>query len=106
MTQLGDFYRRGGYGIEKDKDQCLYWYKKAADRDIFDAQYLLGILYHYGDLFKKNYQQALMWYIKAAENKYVYYENYLDVQKLQIIIGDMYKNGGHGIYENYEEALS
>ena len=37
MYNLGYFYENG-FGVEKDNDKAIYWYKKSAEEGDLDAQ--------------------------------------------------------------------
>ena len=52
-----------GEGVEKDKEQAIYWLKKAANQGFHVAMYNLGVLF-----FKsKDKEQAIYWLKKAIQ---------------------------------------
>jgi TPR repeat protein len=56
-----------GYGVEKDYNQAVTWYRKAADAGDRDGMYYLGVMYENGRGVNQDQQQALMWYRKSAK---------------------------------------
>lgn len=92
---IGDLYRQGKDGVEKNIEESQKWYKeafnlfkiKAEEKDL-DAQYQLGIHYLYGHGIKEDIKLASFWLSKArkgghweatsifeCEGKLVYDEN-------------------------------
>jgi TPR repeat protein len=63
---LGWFYQFG-VGLPQDYSTAIYWYRKAADQSLPDAQFRLGRLYDKGDGVPEDHQVAAQWYRKAAE---------------------------------------
>lgn len=53
---------------EKDPQQALFWFKKAADAGDVDAQMFTAAAYMYGVGVKKNQDVATRYYINAAKN--------------------------------------
>lgn len=51
----------------REYQQALFWYRKAAERDHAAAQYHLGYMYSHGDGVARDQHRALYWYQKAAE---------------------------------------
>ena len=62
---IGSIYYIGDedYGISADQQKALYWYTKAANNDIADAQCLVGEYYRQ----KNEFVEALKWYEKAKD---------------------------------------
>ena len=62
-------YRNEGltYYNEKDYENALYWFKKAAKYGDAQAQCDIGLLYDNGNGVKKSSKQAAKWYKKAAK---------------------------------------
>ena len=48
QTNLGTKYATG-LGIDKDDDQAVFWFKKAAQKGYSLAQNSLGLVDHYND---------------------------------------------------------
>lgn len=68
-------------GVEKDEFAAVAWYKRAAEQNLPEAQYNLGVMYRQGrgveltdsagsSLMDFNVSQALIWYKRAAQNGY------------------------------------
>ena len=55
-----------GQSVPKDFTQAVYWYKKAAEQGLPDAQYKLADLYLNGRGVPKDYTQALHLYKKSS----------------------------------------
>jgi hypothetical protein len=74
--KLYDCYRRGSFGLAKNKSEANKWfkeagesYKKAAEAGNVEAQYQLANLYARGYAgIPKDNEEAFKWYQKAAEN--------------------------------------
>jgi len=63
---VGDMYHRG-QGIQRDEEQAVYWYRRAADAGSVEACSKLASMYLRGEGVAKDGQQAADWYRKAAE---------------------------------------
>ncbi len=81
---------------EKDYEQALTWYRKAADQGNASAQVSIGYMYALGHGVPQDYEQALAWYRKAADQ---------GSALAQSSIGTMYDRG-HGVPQDYEQALA
>lgn len=83
-----------GLGIEKNIEQGIYWYLRAAERGDKQAQHKLGVHYYNlgGDI---NYIKAVVWFTKAAAQ---YNEASL------YALGVCYENG-NGIEQDYNKAF-
>ena len=55
------------YYKQENYTQAVYWYRKAAEQGVKEAQCNLGIFYHEGKGVTKDYTQAVYWLRKAAE---------------------------------------
>ena len=64
---LGFVYYLGFGGLSQDPAQAAFWYRKAADQGLANAQYNLGVLYEKGQGMPQDYAQAAAWYRKAAD---------------------------------------
>jgi TPR repeat protein len=69
-------------GVEKDTQQAVTWYRKAAEQNNPDAQMNLGRMYENGIGLKKDYPQALVLYRKAANQMKSIQNNKTNKQKL------------------------
>ncbi|MDY3137036.1 MAG: tetratricopeptide repeat protein, partial [Sodaliphilus sp.] len=52
QTMLGVEYMKGDQ-VEKDLDKAIEWWKKAAEKGYAEAEYKLGVCYHFGFGIKK-----------------------------------------------------
>ena len=58
-----------GEGTEKNSEKAIEWFEKAAEQNMTDSQYLLGLFYESGEgTVKPDFEKAKYWYTKAAEN--------------------------------------
>jgi len=71
-----------GDGVEKNLEEALFWFHKAAEQDDTEAQYNLGFMYGRGEGVKKDQEQSMQWFMKAA------YKGHSGAQE---IIGKMMK---------------
>ena len=56
-----------GKGVKFDCTLARYWYGKAAEQGVAEAQNNLGLAYDYGKGVKKDKAEAVKWLRKAAE---------------------------------------
>ena len=49
-----------------DKEQAVYWYRKAAEQGHATAQFNLAVSYRNGEGVAQDHGQAAYWYEKAA----------------------------------------
>jgi len=56
-----------GIGTEKNEEQAVKWYEKAAAQGHLNSQFNLGVIYAKGRGVEQDYTKAFMWYEKAAE---------------------------------------
>lgn len=82
---MGICYENGD-GVEKNLEEAIKWYTKAADQGYAKAQYYLGKAYDEGKGVAKNDSEAMNWYLKAIKNNspeaaYYYGEMLLDGNK-------------------------
>lgn len=56
-----------GIGMERDSDQAVKWYTRAAKQGVTPAQLNLGMMYALGDGIKVNEKQARYWLEMAAQ---------------------------------------
>ena len=74
---LGIMYFHGE-GIQKNLEEALYWFLKAAEQDDPDAQYNLGFMYGKGEGVEKSREQSMQWFVKAAQQGHVEAREVLD----------------------------
>lgn len=56
-----------GDGVARDRQQVLFWNRKAAEQGHADAQFGMGGMYFVGDGVATDRQQAMDWFRRAAE---------------------------------------
>jgi TPR repeat protein len=81
--------------VAKDEAEAVKWYRKAADQNLADAQYILGSCYLLGQGVPKNYVEAVKWFRKAADQNYAWAQNDLGVR---------YANG-QGAAKDFSKAV-
>lgn len=84
---LGTLYS-DGLGVSADRSRAKQWYLRAAQKNMPEAQYLLGLTYSE----ENNLTESKSWLLKAAN------QGYSPAQK-QLGIFNLYSS------ENYDEAL-
>ena len=131
QAELGDVFRLGALGVERDDAEAVKWYRKAAEQNDAYAQSNLGFCYDNGLGVRKNDAEAVKWFREAAEqndaeaqyNLAVCYRDGLGVKKnaaeavrwfrkaaeqnraqAQNNLGICYANG-QGVEKNYREAV-
>lgn len=62
---LGEMYL-SGFGVEKNNEQAVYWFRKAAEQGNANGQRELGNMYFDGCGVEQGLEQARGWYYKAA----------------------------------------
>jgi TPR repeat protein len=94
--QLGNNYYDGQGGVNRDYQQAMYWYRKAADQGYAEAQSRLGSLNENGrgSVASKDYGQAKAWYQKAADQ---------GDRDAEFSLGWLYEKG-RGVNKDYGEA--
>lgn len=60
--KLGQCYFNGD-GVEKNSDEAVKWFQKAADQGLVEAQYRLGLHYRVNE----DYKESAKWLKKAAK---------------------------------------
>lgn len=98
---LGRMYTEG-QGVRKDKDQAIYWYKKAiegyldaAEQGNIDAQFELAMMLTKGYGVSKDEIKSFHWFQKAAEQGHV---------DAQYNLGKMYAQG-RGVDKDKNKAV-
>ncbi|HHO77080.1 MAG TPA: sel1 repeat family protein [Deltaproteobacteria bacterium] len=56
-----------GEGVERNLEEALYWFHKAAEQDDTEAQYNLGFMYGRGEGIRRDQEQSMQWFMKAAQ---------------------------------------
>jgi TPR repeat protein len=118
---------------KKDFENAFIWYKKAADQNASQAQFIIGIMFEFGQGCEKSPEKAFIWYKKAADQDYSKamthvgscYFNEIGTKKnlpqalkyLQkpadegdsdalLLLGFMYHDGIDGIEKDLKKAIS
>jgi TPR repeat protein len=93
QKDLGSCYNHG-HGVEKNEQEALKWYRKAAEQGDSFSQNILGNMYQSGRGVLKDYYEAVKWYRKSAEtgNMFALWN-----------LGGMYERGC-GVQKDIEEA--
>ncbi len=63
--ELGFRYAHG-YGVSRDDQEAVKWYRQAAEQGHASAQFNLGLMYGKGQGVAQSYIQAYMWETLAA----------------------------------------
>jgi TPR repeat protein len=71
QCSLGFAYKEGN-GENRNYEEAVRWYQKAAEQNNPQAEYYLGELYEWGMGGPTNQSEADKWYRKAAEGGYTY----------------------------------
>lgn len=93
---MGDLYREGGNGVEKDCIRALHYYKEADNLGFIKSAIRIGSMYFEGDGVQKNYKSAFNWFTKYQ----VLVNNDGDTQ---YYIGQIYF---HGDNDNFKKDVS
>ena len=88
-------YINGG-GVEKDPEEGVKWWRKAAEQGHAYAQYNLGFTYATGSGVQRNLREAAKWHRKAAEQ---------GMLVAQYELGALYANG-MGVPRDYVTAYA
>ena len=92
---LGTMYVRGKE-VEKDINQAIIWFTKAAQQGHSYAQTALGMIYYYKDSgVKQDINKAIKWFMKAADQ---------GNSAAQVHLGLIYVEG-EDIKQDYNEAM-
>ena len=94
QTQTANNYAEGR-GVEKDMEEALKWYQKAAAQDEPQAQFNLGYMYYNGEVLPLDYPKAVEWFTKSAGQNDSYGQDHL---------GWMYFKG-LGVEKNEKKAV-
>ncbi len=65
---LAAIYTAGRGGVTQNFEKAAFWFREAADNNIANAAYNLGVLYHQGLGVEKDLDRAIYWYREAAKN--------------------------------------
>jgi uncharacterized protein len=82
-SSLASMYAEGK-GVQKDMQQAVYWWRRAAKDGDAKSVYNLALIYSEGNVVAKDEKQAAIWYRKAA---------YLGFDFAQYNLGVLYAEG-------------
>ncbi len=95
-TMRAGYCLQFGRGCETDGEKAIEYYRRAADKGIFEAMYMMGNLYETGSgNVEQDYDKAFKWYKTAADKGFA---------KAMNRIGDLYVTQNLGDKENVEEC--
>src|SRR3989440_469855 len=92
--ELGRAFFSGTLGVAKDEAEAVKWFRKAAEQNVADAQFSLGVCYANGQGVPEDDAEAVKWFRKAAE------QNLADAQ---YNLGVCY-DSGEGVVKDEVEA--
>ena len=92
--ELGRAFFSGTLGVAKDEAEAVKWFRKAAEQNVADAQFSLGVCYANGQGVTEDDAESVKWFRKAAE------QNFADAQ---YNLGVCY-DGGEGVAKDEVEA--
>src|SRR2546430_439433 len=64
--ELGRAFFSGTLGVAKDEAEAVKWFRKAAEQNVADAQFSLGVCYDNGRGVTKDEVEAEKWWLHAA----------------------------------------
>src|SRR5437016_7075537 len=70
QTELGVAFHLGKFGLAKNGEEAVRWYRKAAEQNYSGAQFNLGYCYFNGEGVEKNEAEAVKWYRRAADQNF------------------------------------
>ena len=92
--ELGRAFFSGTLGVAKDEAEAVKWFRKAAEQNVADAQFSLGVCYANGRGVAEDDAESVKWFRKAAE------QNLADAQ---YNLGVCY-DSGEGVAKDEVEA--
>lgn len=95
QNYLGFLFSKGYFGVAKDYEKAVYWWKKAALQDSEISQFNLGMMYSRGQGVLKDDKEAVKWWRKAAGNGMVF---------ARYMLGKSYHRG-NGVTQDHAKAL-
>ncbi len=84
QLELGAAFARGDLGVARNAVEAVNWFRKAAEQNLAEAQYILGVFYANGEGVRKDALEAVNWFRKAAEQ---------NLAAAQYTLGVAYANG-------------
>lgn len=62
------WHYRSGSGVEKDGLEAYYFFRRAAEMGLAEAQSILGSIYSFDNEIPKNQKKATHWFLKASKH--------------------------------------
>src|SRR6266436_2993486 len=93
--ELGRTFFSGTLGVAKDEAEAVKWFRKAAEQNVADAQFSLGVCYANGRGVAEDDAESVKWFRKAAEQNYA---------RAQYNLGVRYTNG-RGVAKDDAESV-
>lgn len=84
-----------GYGVSKNSQEAVYWFRLSAEQGNAVGQASLGNMYESGEGVPQDYPEAFVWYRLAAEQGY---------SLAQYKVGKMYETG-RGFHKTMEKPF-
>lgn len=103
QAQIGDYFRKGEKGVQRDSTEALKWYQKSASQGNPFGQYGLGVCYQKGIAVKKDESQSKNFYQMAFAGFKKLAEKSEDAEAMYRV-GDMYDDG-EGTSQDYAQAM-
>ena len=82
-------------GVIEDNEVAFYWFSKAAERGLVEAQNYVGMMYRSGNGVEQNFEEAFIWLSIGANNGH---------PECQCNLGSMYLDGD-GVHESITEGV-
>jgi uncharacterized protein len=95
QLELGNIFYFGDLGVAQNVEEAAKLYRKAADQNLVEAQFSLGVCYRNGRGVAEDYVAEVKWYRKAADVNYA---------KAQYNLGVCYQTG-EGVAKDELEAV-
>ena len=95
MCFLGEWYQYGEKGLPIDAKLKFRWWRKAAEKGYYQAQYKIGDCYDWGRGIEEDKREAIKWFKRSASKDYI---------PAVYVLGLCYYYG-NGIRKNKKEAL-
>ncbi|MEM7618462.1 MAG: hypothetical protein AAF244_03655, partial [Pseudomonadota bacterium] len=96
---LAAIYTAGHGGVAQNFEKANYWFLKAAEKNVANAQYNLGVLNHQGLGTERNLDKALYWYREAAKRGHAEAQYNLGISHIEGIGTDYDPKIAAGFFE-------
>ena len=101
QCELGNIYCEGNAVVNRNVENAIYWYNKAADQGLGYAFYLLGFLYEVPRYGRVDITKAIHYYTKAIETEGTA-DNIL--AECNFSLAEIYETGKGGTQKSYTKA--